>query len=89
MLSEIKENVQGTNTNGKETGTQIKGEWVGWSGVKGGNGTTNSIINKYILKNKYSCFISLMNSPPTKFFLTPHITSSWFLPRFIYFYVFT
>ena len=25
MLSEIKENVQGTNSNGKETGTQING----------------------------------------------------------------
>ena len=25
MLSEIKENVQGTNTDGKETGTQISG----------------------------------------------------------------
>ena len=25
MLSEIKENVQGTNSDGKETGTQIKG----------------------------------------------------------------
>ena len=28
MLSEIKENVQGTNSDGKETGTQINGlEW--------------------------------------------------------------
>ena len=27
MLSEIKENVQGTNSDGKETGTQINGIW--------------------------------------------------------------